>query len=421
MRNTSFAKSLAFFMAFALLLSALALGAPVSAQDPTATPEPSPTPLPAEEGTLTIWADQNRLPPLEALGKSFEEQYGIPVRIQQMGFGDIRNNFNIAAPAGEGPDIIIGAHDWIGQLYSNGLLAEIELPEDLAANFNPAALRAFTYDGKLVGLPYAVEAVGMFYNKDLVETPPTTWDEVAEVGMKLVEEGKAEQAFGIPPDSYHHYPFFTSYGGYVFGTDEMGGYNPDDVGLDSPGQLAAGEKLAEFVAEGAVRDGVDYGRQQELFTTGQMPFWFTGPWALAALRDSDVNYGVAPIPSGTEAGRPFLGAQGFMVNAFSPNLQLALSLLTEFAATDETMLAMFEADPRPPAMTTALEQLEDEDIVAFAQVAENADPMPAIPQMNSVWSAWDNARALVYSQQGNADDLYKEAAAAVRELIASGE
>lgn len=421
MRKMSFTKSLAFVMALALILTAFAASAPARAQDPTATPEPSPTPLPAEEGTLTIWADQNRVETLTALGDSFEAEFGIPVRIQQMGFGDIRNNFNIAAPAGEGPDIIIGAHDWIGQLYSNGLLAEIEMPEDLAAKFNPAALQAFTYDGKLVGLPYAVEAVAMYYNKDLVETAPTTWDEVVEVGQALVDEGTAEQAFGIPPDSYHHYPFFTSFGGYVFGRDEAGNYNPEDVGIDSEGQLAAGQKLAEYVEAGYVRDGVDYGRQQELFINGQMPFWFTGPWALNALREAEVNFGVAPIPTGTEAGRPFLGAQGFMVNAFSPNLQLALSLLTEYAATEETMIALYEVDPRPPAMTTALEQLDDADIIAFAEVAENADPMPAIPQMNSVWSAWDNARALIYSNQGEAEALYSEAATAIRELIAGGE
>ena len=33
----------------------------------------------------------------------------------------------VAGPAGEGPDIIIGAHDWLGELVTNGLLAPIDL------------------------------------------------------------------------------------------------------------------------------------------------------------------------------------------------------------------------------------------------------------------------------------------------------
>jgi maltose-binding protein MalE len=41
----------------------------------------------------------------------------------------------------------------------------------------------FTYtDGKLYGLPYASENLGFFYNTELVPEPPTTWDEVLEIG-----------------------------------------------------------------------------------------------------------------------------------------------------------------------------------------------------------------------------------------------
>src|SRR5262245_15788131 len=77
----------------------------------TQPPPPTPTAFTSVEGTLTIWVNAERAPIIEAASKAFTAKYNIPVRIQTMGFGDVHTNFNIAAPAGNGPDIIAGAHD----------------------------------------------------------------------------------------------------------------------------------------------------------------------------------------------------------------------------------------------------------------------------------------------------------------------
>ena len=59
-------------------------------------------------------------------------------------------------------------------------------------------LDAFTYtDGQLYGVPYASENLGFFYNTDLVPEPPTTWDEVLEIGRTLKAEGKVEYATAV--------------------------------------------------------------------------------------------------------------------------------------------------------------------------------------------------------------------------------
>ncbi|MFW5784278.1 MAG: hypothetical protein ACOCY8_07155, partial [Spirochaetota bacterium] len=44
------------------------------------------------DATLVIWADEQRAPILEELGGQFTETYGVPVTVQQLGFGDIRDN-----------------------------------------------------------------------------------------------------------------------------------------------------------------------------------------------------------------------------------------------------------------------------------------------------------------------------------------
>jgi maltose-binding protein MalE len=53
-----------------------------------------------------------------------------------------------------------------------------------------------------------------------------------------------------------------------------------------------------------------------------------GPWALDRIRASGVPYAVAPFFP--DDGAPFLGVQGFMINAFSENILLAQTFLTEY-------------------------------------------------------------------------------------------
>jgi len=392
------------------------------AQDvtPTAT-EPF---VPSAEGTLTIWSDAGRLPAIEAIGEQFTEQYSVPVRIQTMGFGDVRNNLQLGAPVGEGPDIIVGAHDWIGQLYGNGLIAPIELSEELAAQFDPVALRAFTYEGELVGLPYLTEAIAVYYNTDMISEFPATWDETIELAKQLVADGVAERGIAIPNgggDPYHHYPLFTGFGGYVFGRDAEGNYNPDDVGLDNAGGIKALEELDQLVKDDVLNAAVGYGEAQTLFHDGKLAMWVTGPWALNDIRTSGVPYAVAPLPMMDETPRPFVGSQGFMINSFSKNLLLSQAFLTEFVATEEGMQLLYDAVPFIPAFLPLAESLTDEDLTAFRASVANGDPMPAIPQMSAVWTAWGNAITLVYQQQADPAQAIQDAAQAIRDEIASSE
>ena len=72
--------------------------------------------------------------------------------------GEIRGQVQTAGPAGEGPDIFIGAGDWSGELASNGVAAAIDLG-GRDSEFNQVALDGFSFDGSLYALPYATEAI----------------------------------------------------------------------------------------------------------------------------------------------------------------------------------------------------------------------------------------------------------------------
>jgi maltose-binding protein MalE len=389
------------------------------AQSATAEPTVTPTPLPSVEGTLTIWVNADRVPIIEAAGKEFTAKYKIPVRLQSMNFGDVRNNFNIAAPAGNGPDIIAGAHDWLGGLYTNGLLDVVDLG-DKVKSFDPVALKAFTYDGKLVGVPYQVEAVALYYNKDLVPTPPATWEEAKAIAKKLQDDKKVDQgiAFTAVGEIYGHYPLLTAFGGGIFGRDASGSYDPSQVLLDSEGSVKALTELDGMVKSGILKDGVSYDVAKDLFLKGRLAMWSNGPWELDNIRKAGINYGIALLPKGTQDARPFVGVQGFMVSKLSKNQLLAQAFVTEFLASDEVMQKLYEAQFGIPAWLPTRTKVMNADIEGFAKSVGNGDPMPAIPAMASVWNISDNALKLIYQQKGAPDATMKEAATSLRAEIA---
>ncbi len=93
-------------------------------------------------------------------------------------------------------------------------------------NSTPETLKAYSYDGKLYGMPYARENLGFFYNADLVEEVPTTWQGVYDLSKELIDAGKVQYGMVLAGTNYDAYPWMTSQGGYVFGLDANGDYNP---------------------------------------------------------------------------------------------------------------------------------------------------------------------------------------------------
>jgi maltose/maltodextrin transport system substrate-binding protein/arabinogalactan oligomer/maltooligosaccharide transport system substrate-binding protein len=372
----------------------------------------------AQDTTLVIWADEISAPVIEELAVGFTEEYGVEVEVQQLQFGDIRGEFVTAAPAGEGPDLIIGAHDWLGELVSNGLVSPVDL-SSVEEDLNPNAIGAMTYDGDVYGLPYAVDNIAFFRNVDLVPEAPATWDDVRAISEELA----ADEVYGYviqQRDPWHSYPLFSAFGGYVFGFEEGVGYNPEDVGLDSEGAIAAYTYLGTLIADGLMPASLEQEAMWSLFTEGEAAMMMTGPWALETLRASDINFEVSAIPAGPAGdARPFLSVRGFMVSAFAADPTNAQIFLTEFIATDEGMQALFDAESRPPAWLNVT--VEDPVIDAFRAAGATGAPQPAIPEMGAVWEAWANQMELSLTDPSTAADEAANAAQIVRDAIAAAE
>lgn len=396
-----------------------ATSAPVSSDG--ATTETTEYQPPARgNADLVIWADNTRTPVLKPIAAAFAEAEGLDVQVVEVPYDEIRDNLSIQGPAGEGPDIIIGAHDWLGELVSNGVVEPIDLGP-AAADYSDVAVEAFTYDGQVYGLPYAIENIALIRNADLVPEAPATFEELETTALALKADGTVDVPLAIqqdPADPYHNYPMFSALGGYVFGQDADGSYNPDDLGIDSPGGLAAAQKFADWSAEGLISKDVTYDIMIDSFSTGKAPFAITGPWAIDSF--GDVNFVVEPIPpveGGTPA--PFVGVQGFMISSFSENVDLAKTFLLDYLNTEDVQLALYDAGGRPPAMTSAFEKVSSDPIIeGFGLSGQNGQPLPAIPAMSVVFDNWTDAYSLIFTGT-DPTEAFTNAAKIMRDAIAN--
>ncbi|GAA1991797.1 extracellular solute-binding protein [Isoptericola halotolerans] len=347
-------------------------------------------------GTLTVWVDETRQDAVAAAAEAFESETGAEVELVLKPFEDIRADFIAQVPTGEGPDVTVGAHDWLGELITNGVVAPVELG-DTAAEFEEVAVQAFTADGQVYGLPYAIENIALIRNTELADSAPATWDDAIAAG----EDAGTKfpfliQSDGENGDPYTYYPFQTSFGAPVFEQNADGSYTPE-LAMGGENGEAYAQWLADQGEAGNLTIDTTYDISVEAFANGESPFIVGGPWMLEQFADLDLA--IDPVPAaGDEAAQPFVGVQGFYVSARSENALLANDFLVNFLSTEEAQTALFEAGGRPPALTAAADAASSDPIVAgFREVGADAVPMPSIPEMGSVWAFWGVTEAGIIS------------------------
>ncbi|MDY6894868.1 MAG: maltose ABC transporter substrate-binding protein [Thermotogota bacterium] len=379
--------------------------------------------------TLTVWSSEKQVDFMKRIGQEFTRDTGINVDVQMVTFGDIKSKFLTAAQAGEGPDIIVGAHDWVGELALNGLLEPIPQSAIELDKFAPSGIQAFTYEGKLYGLPYAIEAVGLFYNRDYVsdDEVPTNIDDL----MALAKEFTTDETVGFavtPNDFYQTYGFFSGYGAYVFDYDPQTGYDITDIGMNNEGAIKAGYLLKSFFDEGIMPQGMNYNIMDSMFMDGLAAMIINGPWAVKAYLDAGINFGVLPLTKmELEPGKtmkPFVGVQGMMINSRSENKAFAMEFIINYLATAEGIYEFYIADPRLPARNDVSQIIEEQggpvpaDIVAaFTESAAGGEPMPNIPAMQSVWQPMSDALNNIINGTQTPEDALNDAVSKIKAAL----
>lgn len=358
---------------------------------------------------VVIWADADRLPAVTKVAQAWAASKGVTVEVVQKQLGPIRAD--IATVSAEtAPDVIVGAHDWIGELSANGSIVPIVVSAATKKQFPAYALNSFSYGvaiKRLYGAPVALENIALVTNTKLAKVP-TSFADLEKQALAVKKRTKAQVGLSLQQgsggDAYHMYPFFSGLGGYVFGTNSVGNLDPSNIGIANAKFLKNAPMIDKWNKEGLLRSSVDSSISKDLFLKGKTAYFFTGPWNLSDIRKAGMKIAITAFPQivpGLKAV-PFLGVQGFMVTKFASGHgveSLAKDLVASYMTRPASQLSLALANDRFPANTAAGNQVKDKDLKAFGKASSGGVPMPNIPQMASVWG--DLGAAWVRSTKGS--------------------
>lgn len=357
---------------FVLLL--LCLGACRASEQPSVT----------IQGRVLLWhawTDQKATALTEALARFHAIHPDVVVKQQAFANADeMLGQFQVAAAAGLGPDLILAPSQWIPALRRAKLIDAIgdTLPGTTIERYLPGALTALQDGDSLYGVPVTVDTTVLYYDRRYVEQPATTLDALlaAAKGGQFVEMSTTfvDAFWGVP-----------AFGGQLFDAEQRvildrGGFANWLAWLkdarETPGMILDSNRAA--LLQRFITDGVAY----YVGSTAEYGTILAGRTALtttsATLTPAE-QIGVALLPTGpNSSASPFLETQGLLFSTVSsPNQRDLALVLAQFITNAEQQTSLMRSAGIIPAnrrvrLNPSLEPV----VTTFVAQARTAVPLP---------------------------------------------
>ena len=272
-----------------------------------------------------------------------------------------------ATAAGQGPDVVQLFYGWVAAWQRAGYIEP--LPQEhidhawIEDYFIPM-VESVKIDGEYYGLPTAVRALALFYNKDMFaeagldpDAPPQTWDAFVEAGKALTEKrGPLFTRIGYGPGGQDHHLIRTvltnQLGTPPYSADNREVLYGNEIGAEAlrvwtDWMLVDEIGVVEFIpGSGGYRDG--FMNQENI---GMI---IDGSFAIGAVRNNaQFDWGVAELPTFDNGVQSNFGS--FWMNAVAPRayedpakLEAAARFVT-FVTSEEAMQLWLEVVGELPA------------------------------------------------------------------------
>ncbi len=398
----------------------------------------------AKQVTIEYWQYyyESKARTIDELIKIFEKQNpDIVVEHKTFPYEQFNQKVAISVPAGKGPDVVNLYYGWVPKYVEAGYLQP--LPTD---EFSPRMIEdeflpmvdAVKLNGKYWGLPTAVRALALFWNKDLFKEagldpnkPPRTWEQLQDYAIKLTKQDRGQllqEGYAWNADGQDNHIFvqvlLRQWGVNPFSPD-----NKKVLWNSKPGGYEAFEWWTNLATRYKVGEPKFMGDYRTAFISGKAAMMVDGSFALGTLKSKarDINWGVTTLPvreaNGVKSNFGSFWLNGLTVNAKGEKREASIKFL-KFLTSPEVMkrwLTDVGELPARQALADDAELLKDPIYGPFLAglkyahstffVDETSERQAIIDATNEVLLTGKNPRAaldgLVQAEQKIRDGYFK--------------
>ncbi len=268
-----------------------------------------------------------------------------------------------------------------------------KLKQQATEHVFPSVLETATFEHQLYAAPFNTNTQLLWYRKDLVKKPPTTWDQMIEEAEALPEAGTIQ----VQAERYEGYTVLVNALIESAGTEILSG--PEEVDLEQQPTEEALQVIGKLAHSSAAAPNLSTSNEDSArlgFEAGESAFMLNYTFAFASAKEEapeiNENMGAAPFPRVNDnPAKPPLGGFNLAVSSYSSHKKEAFEAAACLSG-EKSELTANELDGLPPSH----ENLYSSKTVkkaypGFAQLVkesvEAAGPRPTTPAYQDVTSA----------------------------------
>lgn len=389
------------------------------------------------------WLDATHIPKYEQFANEYmQKRYPNVVVVGETtaGTNDIYlSKLGVRVAAGEGPDIFLATlkefdPGWIDNGLTMDLTDRFYADQEFGADIPPALVDAWSYEGRLYGVPTSIGQFAVYYNRnhfDDVGLPPPSddWTITGEFGNTIrklaltdgegnpIRYGKTLQT-GL---SGRFMNYVLSEGGDVVDEEVTRARINEPVFLDTV------LFFKELFDGGYINRG-SFGQAYQSFINQQASLFMSGIFYQSRVWEfAHFDWGVAPVPAGKEGHVHIANTNAWMVNPGSRHQDLAWELAKAFSSPEFAEFALENGLELPVSlsvlgtlfMDTLPPNLTPHEGMLWIQAIDYIKPAPKGPLMPQIWDIAQNHFNRIWKNEVAPGAALQAAAEQINGLIAT--
>lgn len=343
--------------------------------------------------TITLWEQENddNQKLLDSIISEFSSETNIPVVRNHYPPEDLRVQFQTAALAKGGADIVLAPNDLAGTFSVMGIIHNVENLFDLSI-YSQAVIDSVTdQSNKVWGVPFSKgNHLMLLINKKMIKDPIDTVEQLIQQAKAFTKKSDKKFGFAYNLNEPFWFASFASIFGTKLYTKDQGPLLDSTAMIESLGfvqNLKFNDKI--------VPDDCDYNCMDTLFNEGKTPMIINGDWAIQKYEATlGKDLGIYPLPKYEKTGlymQPMISGKYYFLNSNLSGKKLeAVVKLVQKLVSDDTQLLFAKSSRFLPSLKegkTVTYVNQDEVLSQVLRATEHGQANPMDVEMRAVWDA----------------------------------